>query len=77
LRLGTEWYQIGLSDTNAQYNSPYGSSIKRRRKFSLGEATPEKLSDRKTVASITGIVTSMNLGVSIDRGVKESQQDDY
>jgi hypothetical protein len=38
---------------------------------------PEELSDQKEVASVIGDATSTNLGGSIDRGVKETQQHEY
>jgi hypothetical protein len=77
LGFGTEWYQFTPPDTSSQHDSPYGSSIEYHRKTPHGRAMPEELSDRKEVASVAGDATSTNLGGSIDRRVKETQQHEY
>jgi hypothetical protein len=77
LGFSTEWYQFAPPDTSAQHDSPYGSYIECHRKTLHGGAMPEELSDQKEVASVVGDATSTNLGGSIDRGVKETQQHEY
>jgi hypothetical protein len=74
LRLGTDWYQIG---TNAQHDSPYGSLIGQHRNTPHGRATLGESSDRETAVSIIGNATGTNLGASIDRRVRESQQHEH
>jgi hypothetical protein len=77
LRLGTDWYQIDSFSTNAQHDSPYGSLIGQHRKTPHGGATLGESSDRETAVSIIENVTGTNLGASIDRRVRESQQHEH
>jgi hypothetical protein len=77
LGFGTEQYQFVLFDTNAQRDSPYGSSIGHHKKIPHGKAMLRRLSDRKEVIPVVGDATSTNLEEAIDRRVKETQQHKY
>jgi hypothetical protein len=77
LRLGTDWYQINLSGTNAPRDSPYRFSIGHRRTTPRDETMLRWSPDRQEVVSVTGTTVGTNIKGLIDRRIREKHQREY